>query len=33
MESTLHEKSDRREAVKELSNVNHCTDNLTDAMQ
>ena len=31
MENTLHEKSDRQEVVKELSNVNHCLDNLTDS--
>ena len=31
MENTLHEKSDRQEVVKELSNVNHCIDNLTDS--
>ena len=31
MENTLHEKSDCQEVVKELSNVNHCTDNLTDS--
>ena len=30
MENTLHEKSDCQEVVKELSNVNRCTDNLTD---
>ena len=30
MENTLHEKSDCQEIVKELSNVNRCTDNLTD---
>ena len=30
MENTLHEKSDCQEVVKELNNVNCCTDNLTD---
>ena len=30
MENTLHEKSDCQEVVKELSNINRCTDNLTD---
>ena len=31
MENTLHEKSDCQEVVTELSNVNRCTDNLTDS--
>ena len=31
MENTLHEKSDCQELFKELSNVNCCTDNLTDS--
>ena len=30
MENTLHEKSDCQEVVKELNNVNCCTDDLTD---
>ena len=30
MENTLHEKFNCQEAVKELGNVNCCTDNLTD---
>ena len=31
MENTLHEKTDCQEVVKELINVNRCTDNLTDS--
>ena len=31
MENTLHEKSDCQEVIKELSNVNCCTDKLTDS--
>ena len=31
MEKTLHGKSDCQEVVKELSNINRCTDNLTDS--